>query len=85
MDIIVHRHKPLADGMVFDDLWGLDMETRNLLAARGVVFCSEFKVGGKTYAGNIIATSWAAAEEIAFARALGEEIIGVMAGTGLDR
>lgn len=61
-----------------------DTDDRNFLASRGVVFCTSFKAGGRTYGGNIIAPSMAHAEEIAFGRGLNEEIVGVMVETGID-
>ena len=82
--IHIHASKPIADGIPFDDLFGMDDEQRNFLASRGVVFCTEFKANGRRYGGNIIATSMAGAEEIAFGRGLGEEVVGVLVETGVD-
>lgn len=68
----------MADGIVFDDLHGLPKQAVNRLAARGVVFCTEFRTAGRLYGGNIITTSWPAAEQIAFGRGLGEQVVGEM-------
>lgn len=81
--IRMHPSRPIADGICFDDLDGFDDAQRNFLASRGVVFCTEFKANGRRYAGNIVAVSMAAAEEIAFGRGLGEEIVGVLGETGM--
>lgn len=43
-----------------------------------MVFCTEFRVGDRTYAGHIIATSWDCAGQIAFGRGLDEQVIGVL-------
>lgn len=80
--IHVDADRPLADGICFDDMAGLPIETRNLLARRGVVFLTEFLAAGKSYGGSIIASSWEQAELIAFGRGLGERVIGILALTG---
>lgn len=77
----IHPSRPLADGICFNDLDGFDTKQCNMLASRGVVFCTQFKANGRLYGGCIIATSWPHAEEIAFGRGLGEEVIGVLAET----
>lgn len=74
----VHPTNPFADGILFNDLWGMTLAQQNLLAVRGVVFATEFRHAGRTYGGNIVSTSMAGAEEIAFARGLGEEVVGVL-------
>lgn len=76
--VVIDPVRPIADGTPFDDLHGLSTEASNMLAARGVVFCTEFKAAGRSFGGNIIAASWRAAEEIAFGRGLGEQVIGVL-------
>lgn len=78
----IHPSEPFADGICFDDLNGMTDRQRNLLAARGVVFVTSFKSGGRFYGGTIIATSWPGAEEIAFSRGLGELVEGVLVETG---
>lgn len=78
----VNPYTPHADNICFDDLWNIPMEQRNLLASRRVVFGTEFRANDKTYAGNIVAPSWEAAERIAFGRGLGEEIVGRLVETG---
>lgn len=80
--IRTHPSRPIADAICFDDLDGFDTAQRNFLASRGVVFCTEFKANGRRYAGNIVAVSMAAAEEVAFGRGLGEEVVGVLVETG---
>lgn len=84
MTVRIHPSRPIADAIPFDDLERFDTDDRNFLASRGVVFCTSFKAGGRTYGGNIIAPSMAHAEEIAFGRGLNEEIVGVMVETGID-
>lgn len=80
--IHIDAHRPIADGIQFDDLIGLPIDACNLLAARGVVFCTEFEANGSRYGGRIVATSWKAAEDIAFGRGLGEEVVGVLCQVG---
>lgn len=79
--IRIHPKRPVADGILFDDLESFGPKERAFLAARGVVFCTQFKANGRTYSGNIIATSWDHAENIAFGRGLDEEVIGVLVRT----
>lgn len=74
----IDAQEPIADGIVFDDLHGAPMKVRNTLAARGLVFLTEFRANGKTYGGTIVAGSLHAAEQIAFGRALGETVIGTL-------
>lgn len=78
----IHPSRPFADGICFDDLHGMSDAQRNFLAARGVVFVTSFKAGGRTYGGTIVSTSWPGAEEIAFGRGLGETVDGVLVETG---
>lgn len=78
----VHPTEPYADGILFDDLHGMSFEQQNLLAARGVVFCTTFRVGEKTYAGAIVAASLHHAKQIAFGRGLGEVVDGKLVETG---
>lgn len=82
LTIRIHPTEPYADGILFDDLHGMSDEARNRLAGRGVVYCTEFKTGGKTYAGNIVAASLAQAQLIAFSRGLGEVVDGKLVETG---
>lgn len=76
--MIIDAHRPIADGISFDDTAGMTMEARNMLAARGVVFLTEFPANGKVYGGTVVAPTWERAEEVAFGRGLGETIIGVL-------
>lgn len=80
-EIRVHPMRPIADGIHFDDLEGLSIERRNLIAARDVVYLTEFKAGAKTYGGSIIASTREKAEDIAFGRGLDEKIVGVLVET----
>lgn len=82
--IRIHPSRPIADGIPFCDLQDFDDRQRNFLASRGVVFCTEFKAGGRRYGGTIVATCMAGAEEIAFGRGLDEEVVGVLAQTGIE-
>jgi hypothetical protein len=83
MIIQVDAVRPFADGICFDDMMGLSIETRNLLARSGVVYCTEFRTGGHVYCGSIIAPSWEQADLVAFGRGLGEKVIGKLVMTGL--
>ena len=78
----IEPDRPVADGIPFDDLHGMTDAQKNLLASRGVVFVTRFRDGGREYGGLIVATCMAAAEEVAFGRALGEEVVGVLVETG---
>lgn len=80
--MIIDAEKPIADGIPFHDLDGLPYWMRNMLAARGVVFMTEFQANDATYGGAIIAQSWKAAERIAFGRGLGERVIGRLVKAG---
>lgn len=78
----IHPSRPVADGIVFDDIEAFDTEHANHLAAIGAVYCTEFKANGHRYAGRIIARSHEQAESIAFSRGLGEEVVGRLVETG---
>jgi hypothetical protein len=80
--MIVDGVAATADKIPFDDLHGLPDRISNLLAARGVVFVTEFKANGRRYTGNIVARSWADAKVVAFGRGLGESVVGKLVGTG---
>lgn len=78
--------RPMCDGILFRDLWMLhDFEYQNVLAARGVVYLTDFQsLDGRPYRGSIIAKSRSDAELIAFGRGLGEtvgQLLGVIAYT----
>ncbi len=69
--------KPVCDGILFSDLYRLkSLGDQNVLAARGLVFMTEFPPPDEMFSGDIIAASREAAEEIAFGRGLGEKIVG---------
>ncbi|MEP4734072.1 hypothetical protein [Parvibaculum sp.] len=76
--IKLHPSRPLADGIQYDELYEVDEETRELLADRRVVYLTEFKTGGRRFGGNVIAGSWSTAELIAWARGLGEVVVGIL-------
>lgn len=78
----LHASRPVADGICFDDIEAFDNEHANHLAAIGAVYLTEFKDGGRTYGGRIVARSYEGAEQIAFARGLGEEVVGRLVETG---
>lgn len=64
------------DGKNFDDTFGIPRETLDLLVERGLVFLTTFEHDGKSYGGEIIASSMNHAEMIAECRGLGEEVVG---------
>ena len=78
----VHSSLPYADGICFDDIEGFDIECTNHLAANGTVYITEFKANGRRYGGRIIARSQEQAQETAFVRGLGEEVLGRLVLTG---
>jgi hypothetical protein len=78
----VHPSWPIADGIPFDDLGDLDDALVNLLASRNVVYLTEFEDGGRRHGGRIVAASWQDAERVAFGRALGEKVIGILCEVG---
>jgi hypothetical protein len=78
----VHPALPYADGVCFDDLQGFDVKAANHLAMSGTVYLTEFKANGHRYGGRIIARSQQQAEEIAFGRGLGEDVLGRLVLTG---
>ena len=65
-----------CDGILYSDLWMLrSREFHNVLAARGLVFMTEFRTPeGIEYSGDIIAGDVRQAKQIAFGRGLGETI-----------
>lgn len=69
-------NQPFADGICFDDMHGMNLQQKNLLAKRGLVFLTEFNVEGVRYGGTIVSKDWDRAEEVAFGRGLGETVIG---------
>lgn len=73
------RSAKAENGVVIDEIDGMTPEQARLLAERGVVFGTTFKVKGKTIDGKVIAASWEDAEVIATKRGLGEEIFGQLA------
>ena len=79
----IDSYRAEADGVEFDDLAAVSDVDRNRLAARGVVYCTEFDANGRTYGGTIIAKDMEMAERVAFGRGLGEKVLGrlVQAGT----
>jgi hypothetical protein len=78
----IHPALPYADGIRFDDLEGFDLKHANHLAMSGKVYITEFKANGRKYGGRIIARTQEQAEEIAFCRGLGEEVLGRLVLTG---
>jgi hypothetical protein len=68
--------RPFYDGLLYSDLWMLrDRRHHNILAARGVVYLTEFRSPeGVVYCGDIIAKNRCQAERVAFGRGLGEVI-----------
>ena len=80
--IVIDPEIPMADGILFDDLHGVPLHIQNMLAARRVVFLTEFEANGKTYGGKIVARSWSAAKNIAFSRGLDEQVVGTLREIG---
>ncbi len=65
-----------CDGILYSDLWMLRSRAfHNVLAARGLVFLTEFRTPeGIVYSGDIFARSQRDAELIALGRGLGETV-----------
>lgn len=65
-----------CDGILYSDLWMLRSRAfHNVLAARGLVFLTEFRTPESiVYSGDIIASSRRDAQRIAFGRGLGERV-----------
>ena len=74
--MVISKHMPVADGIIFDDTLGFSRRQIQLLKARGVLFASRFRDGGRSFGGVIIASDIDAARAIAFGRGLGEEVLG---------
>lgn len=74
----VHPIRPEINGVSFSDMHSLSIEKQNELAARGLVFLTDFGWNGKRYGGDIIARSLEHAQEIADSRGFGEEVIGTL-------
>ena len=79
--MIIDATRPIADGICFDDMAGMPTHVRNMLAARGLVFATQFEADDCIYSGSVIAATWERADEVAFGRGLGETVIGVLAKT----
>lgn len=62
-----------VDGIPYSEIVGLPAATVNLLAARGVLFCTE---GPDGVYGHVVATGWDLAQDICFGRGLGERVVG---------
>ena len=78
--------RPVCDGILFLDSWRLKtFDDQALLAARGLLFMTEFPAPYDMFGGDIFAASLAAAEEIAFGRGLGEKVVGPVTGVVLPR
>lgn len=82
--MIVHPHRPIANGICFDDASGFQDESREHLTALGLIFVTSFRnpADGSCYSGTIIAASAEAAQAVADRRGLGEKVDGqlVLAG-----
>jgi hypothetical protein len=74
--MIFDPNKPFCDGLLYSDLWMLrDRRDHNILAARNIVYLTEFRTPeGVVYSGDIIAKNRRQAERIAFGRGLGEVV-----------
>lgn len=72
----INAHSPEADGIGFEDTRGMSPELINLLAARGLLYLTEFRANGRRYTGDVIAANEAHAELIVFGRGLGEVVLG---------
>ncbi|CAN0654318.1 conserved protein of unknown function [Nitratireductor aquimarinus] len=82
-EVRVDPDRPVADGVPFDDLFDMTLERMNALAARDVVFLTEFRADERTYGGSIICGSIDDAEARVFGRGLGERVIGTLTRTSL--
>ena len=82
VSVQIHPSRPFADGICYDDCDGMDDASRNHLASIAAIYLTEFKDSGRTYGGCIVARSIEQAEQIAFGRGLGEEVIGLLVETG---
>lgn len=76
MTFVHEPNKPTADGICYADTNGIPIPVLTLLSQRGLVFMTEFKWGEWDFGGDIIAGSLQAAHDIAFARGLGEKVVG---------
>lgn len=75
--MVIDERDPVADGVLFDDLFGCPLEIVNRMARRRVVWATSFRNDdGKLYTGRVVARDQDAAEAIAFGRGLGEEVTG---------
>ncbi len=78
----IHPTRPIADGILFDDLDGAPLDVVNRLAARQMVFVTYVRLNRRPYGGRIVARSEAEAEQIAFGRGLGETVVGTLVLVG---
>lgn len=80
-DLRIVTDAPFADGICFDDTWAMQLgpSAVQTLAARGLVYLTEFEAGGVTWGGKVVAASEQQAAAIADARGLGETVTGRLA------
>lgn len=74
--MVIDPFAPIADGIMFDDLFAVPRSLAAKLIGRGLVWATTFTDGGKTFGGTVIAKSEEAAAGIAFSRGLGEVVTG---------
>ena len=72
----IDDHAPYADGILFDDIHGWPSEAVNFLAARCLLYSTEFTHDGRTFCGHVVASDGHKAQTIAFGRGLGERVTG---------
>ena len=76
--MVIAKHMPVADGIIFDDTLGFSRRQIALLKARRVLFLTKFydEDADRWFDGTIVATDIDAARAVAFGRGLGEEVLG---------
>lgn len=72
--------KPIADGIRFCEMTLLTPKMQQALAARGLIWLTEFRDGTMEVGGSVIAKDYEQAVAISDSRGLGEKVSGRMAG-----
>lgn len=72
--------RPIADGIRFCEMTLFEEPIQAMLAARGLIWLTDWEDGTMEMGGSVIAASRDQAAAIADARGLGERVVGQMSG-----
>lgn len=72
----VEPDRPFIDGRCFSDSWGLPALAIARLIERELLYGTIFDRSGRTFGGDVIASSFEQAQGVADTRGLGEQVVG---------